>query len=158
MRRACLPFRKTTSKPSTNIAKEDVKVIQRHSSAWAVLVVLLAPPVQADPPQKIDFAHGVAPLLKARCAECHTNGKYKGGLSLDTRADVLRKKVVVPGKSADSELFQRITSTDPDERMPPKGAPLSPQEIALVKAWIDQGLSWDAGFTFKRSTYVPTLK
>ena len=39
-------------------------------------------------PKKIDFAHEIAPLLKARCAECHTNGKYKGSISFDTREDV----------------------------------------------------------------------
>src|SRR5262249_5781466 len=59
----------------------------------------------ADAPKKIDFAHDILPILKARCAECHTNGKYKGSLSLDTRADLLRAKVVVPGKSAASELI-----------------------------------------------------
>src|SRR6266436_1962792 len=72
-------------------------------------------PAGAQAPQPIDFAHDIVPLLKARCAECHTNGKYKGSFSLDTRAEILKKKAVVPGKSADSELFQRITSTDPEK-------------------------------------------
>src|SRR5262245_19799780 len=48
---------------------------------------------QAKP---IDFAHDVLPLLKARCAECHTNCKYKGSFSLDTRDTILAKKAVVP--------------------------------------------------------------
>jgi hypothetical protein len=111
-----------------------------------------------EPPKKIDFAHDVVPLLKARCAECHTNGKYKGGLSLDTRAALLKTKAVVPGKSAASELLKRITSSDPEYRMPPKGKPLSAAEVARLRAWIDQGLPWDAGFTFKVSTYVAPLR
>jgi hypothetical protein len=119
---------------------------------------MLAANALADPPKKIDFAHDIVPLLKARCAECHTNGKYKGSLSMDTRADLLKSKAVVAGKSADSELLQRVLSTDPDERMPPKGKPLSPAEVALVRAWIDQGVPWDTGFTFKVNTYVAPLR
>ncbi len=128
---------------------------------FGLFLPLAAPhpaPVQPPPPKKIDFAHDVAPLLKARCAECHTNGKYKGGFSLDTREALLKTKAVVPGKSAAGELLKRVTSTDADFRMPPKGKPLSPQETALLKAWIDEGLTWDAGFTFKAVAYVAPLK
>src|SRR5262245_25123905 len=114
------------------------------------------PKVEATP--KIDFAHDIAPLIKARCAECHTNGKYKSSVSMDTRADLLKSKVVVPGKSAVSEVVKRITSDDPEKRMPPKGKPLSAKEIGLFKAWIDQGLVWEPGYTFKKSTYVAPLK
>ncbi len=39
----------------------------------------------AAEPKLIDFAHDIVPLLKARCAKCHTNGEYKGSFSLDTR-------------------------------------------------------------------------
>ena len=49
-------------------------------------------PVQADAPKPVDFAHAIAPLIKARCAECHTNGKYKAGLSMDTRESLLKSK------------------------------------------------------------------
>jgi hypothetical protein len=112
----------------------------------------------AQAPKKIDFAHDIVPLLKARCAECHTNGKYKAGMSFDTREDLLKTKTVVPGKSAASELLRRVTSKDKDVRMPPKGEPLTAKEVELLRAWIDEGLAWDAGFTFKASTYVAPLK
>jgi len=108
--------------------------------------------------QKIDFVHDIAPIIKARCSECHTNGKYKGSLSLETRQSLLKARVAVPGRSAASELVKRITSDDPDERMPPKGKPLSAKEVALIKTWIDQGLPWEAGFTFKTNTYLAPLK
>ncbi len=114
--------------------------------------------VQAQPAKKVDFAHDVEPILKARCARCHTNGKYKGSFSLDTRADVLKKKAVVPGKSADSEIIKRVTSADKDVRMPPEGEPLSAREIALLRTWIDEGFAWEDGFSFKVATYVPPLK
>src|SRR5205809_1058656 len=67
------------------------------SRFWFVLLLLAAvAPARAEAPKKIDFAHDIVPILKARCAECHTNGKYKGSLSLDTRADLLKSKAVVP--------------------------------------------------------------
>ncbi|HZY86489.1 MAG TPA: PSD1 and planctomycete cytochrome C domain-containing protein [Gemmataceae bacterium] len=128
-------------------------------AALALVLCLLAPAAaRAEAPKPVDFAHDVVPLLKARCAECHTNGKQKGGLSLDTRAALLKAKAALPGKSADSELLKRVTSADPDERMPPKGAPLSAREIALLRAWIDQGLPWQEGFSFKAATYLAPLK
>jgi hypothetical protein len=114
-------------------------------------------PARAEPP-KVDFSHDIVPILKARCASCHTNGKYKGSFSLDTREEILKQKAVVPGKHATSELFKRITSKDPDVRMPSKGEPLTEKQIALFAAWIDQGLSWEAGFSFKANSYVPPLK
>jgi hypothetical protein len=120
--------------------------------------LLVVSSCRAADPKPVDFAHDIVPILKARCAECHTNGKYKGSLSLDTREAVLKSKAVVPGKSAASELFKRITSNDDKERMPSKGERLPAKEIALVKAWIDEGFQWDDGFTFKRRIYVAPLK
>lgn len=132
--------------------------------AWSRLAAALAGLAalttlgRAEPPKKVDFAHDIVPLIRARCAECHTSGTYKGSLSLDTRETVLKSQAVVPGKSGESELFQRITSDDPDVRMPPKGQRLTAREVALFKAWIDQGLAWQEGFSFKGSAYVAPLK
>src|SRR5437773_269368 len=85
-------------------------------------------PVLGQQPKPIDFAHDIVPLIKARCAECHTNGTYKGSLSLDTRATILKAKVVVPGKSGQSDLIKRITSNDEKERMPLNRERLSAKE------------------------------
>jgi Protein of unknown function (DUF1553)/Protein of unknown function (DUF1549)/Planctomycete cytochrome C len=111
----------------------------------------------ADPPNAVDFSHEVVPILKARCAKCHTNGTYKGSLSLDTRADVV-KKAAVPGKANASEMIRRITNSDADERMPPEGARLTDKEVQTLRAWIDEGLNWESGFTFKPRTYNAPLK
>src|SRR2546421_9595329 len=123
-----------------------------------LILVALTTRAAADSGKKVDFAHDIVPLLKARCAECHTNGKYKGSQSLDTRADLVKTRAAVPGKSADSELIRRVATKDPDERMPPKGPPLSVREIDLLRAWIDQGLAWEDGFSFKAAIYVAPLK
>src|ERR1700731_1399589 len=108
---------------------------------WMSLIALafLTTSSRSQPPKMVDFAHDIIPLLKARCAECHTSGKYKGSFSLDTRADVLKAKAVVPGKSGASELIKRVTSTDKEVRMPAKGEPLTGKQIELLRAWIDEG-------------------
>src|SRR5215831_16011472 len=54
-----------------------------------LLVGALAGPARAGSQKPVDFAHDIVPLLKARCAECHTGGKRKGGLSLNTRESIL---------------------------------------------------------------------
>jgi len=106
----------------------------------------------------IDFAHNVAPIIKLRCAECHTNGKYKGSFSMDTREDLLKSMAVRPGKSGMSDLIERVTSDRPDHRMPPKGDRLTTKQVDLLKAWIDQGLPWEPGYSFKSANYVPPLE
>jgi hypothetical protein len=107
---------------------------------------------------RIDFAHDIVPLLKKRCGECHTNGTRQGELSLDTRESILQSRIVVPGKSQESELIRRVESTDPEQRMPAKGPALTNREIGLLKAWIDQGLAWERGFSFARSDYEAPLR
>jgi hypothetical protein len=115
----------------------------------AFAFLLLAVPAPAA--DEVDFAHDVLPLLKARCAECHTDGKSKGGFSFDTREALLKSK-------KRDKIVGRVTSTDADERMPPKGQPLTVKEVATLKTWIDQDLPWQPGFTFAKSVYVAPLK
>src|SRR5947209_4575959 len=113
--------------------------VRTPAAVLALTAAVCATPARAADP--VDFAHDVLPLLKARCAECHTNGKYKGGVSYDTRSEAV-KKAVVAGKSGDSLLVQRITAKDPEERMPPTDPPLTEKEVAVFKAWIDAGAPW----------------
>ena len=91
-------------------------------------IACFAGPSPADEPpttRPIDFAHDITPLIKSHCAKCHTDGTYKGSFSLDTRETMLKSKAVVPGKSGESELIERLTSDDPEFRMPPKGPRLT---------------------------------
>ena len=108
--------------------------------------------------EPVDFAHNVAPIIRLRCAECHTSGKYKGAFSMDTREDMLKSMAIKPGKSATSELIGRVVSDKPDHRMPPKGDRLTSKQVDLLKAWIDQGLPWEPGYSFKTSSYLPPLE
>ncbi len=112
----------------------------------------------ADPvPPRIDFSHEIAPVIKNRCVRCHADGTYKGAFSLDTRESAVKSKAIVPGKATESELVERLQSNDPEFRMPPEGKRLSPAEVARFSAWIDQGLTWEPGFTFKTGAYVAPL-
>jgi hypothetical protein len=95
----------------------------------------------------INFKRDIQPIFEQRCYECHGEKKQKSGIRLDRKAAVFKggdsgKPAVVPNKSAESPLVQRVTSKDPDELMPPKGDPLTEAQIALLRAWIDQGAVW----------------
>lgn len=131
----------------------------RYALALVGFGLALSPTAAQPPGKSADFAHDVVPILKAKCAKCHTNGTYKGGLSLDTRDELVKSKAVVSGKSALSELHKRVASTDDELRMPPGNAtPLTAKEVAVLAKWIDDGLPWEPGFTFKPATYLAPLK
>jgi mono/diheme cytochrome c family protein len=109
--------------------------------ACALTSLLIAKPAPSVSAQAaIDFERDIRPLLHARCSECHGATKPKAGLRFDQKASAM--KVITPGKSSESELIRRITSTDKLEMMPPTGERLTPREIALLKAWIDAGAHW----------------
>jgi mono/diheme cytochrome c family protein len=100
------------------------------------------PTLPAPAPGHIDFARDVQPILTNFCVECHGPAKQKGSLRLDQRASPLDTGNIVAGKSANSPLVHRVAGTGPEGRMPPRGAPLTPRQIALLRAWIDQGAEW----------------
>lgn len=133
-------------------------MVSRLVTATGLLLGLTTSLTAQQPSGKLDFAHDVVPILKAHCAKCHTNGTYKGGLSFDTREAILKSKTVVPGKSAESELLKRVLSKDKETRMPASGEPLTEKEIGILNAWVDEGLSWEPGFSFKPSVYVAPIK
>lgn len=112
---------------------------------------------QLPPPatQPVSFAKDIKPILEARCVNCHGHGRAKGDFKIDTRETFLTGgaagTAVVPGKSADSYLIELVMGFDPDSVMPKKGTKLTPEQIGLLRAWIDQGLKWDADFSFARA-------
>ena len=92
-------------------------------------------------------AEQVRALFSSRCRECHGPDSQEGGLrlDLDPRSPDETAAVVVAGSRGTSALHERVTSTDPDRRMPPRGKALSAEEIELVGAWIDAGAAWPEG-------------
>ena len=109
---------------------------------------LFAQPPQVTSNAPIDFNRGIRPILSNRCLACHgpDSGQREAGLRLDDEASATKplqsgQTAVVPGQPDASELMRRITTTDPDIRMPPPefGAPLTVAEQDLLKHWISQG-------------------
>src|SRR6185369_4872955 len=79
--------------------------------------------------------------------ECHGPSQQMRGLRLDRRRDALPNRVgangsrIVPGNSAGSLLYRRVTAEQSSARMPPSG-PLPQEQISVLKSWIDQGADW----------------
>lgn len=138
-----------------------VILLQEHlSEAWFRNIRIR--PLPKATGRKIDFAHDVLPVLRKHCAECHAGTKKKGGLAMNTRAELLRGgesgAVVVPGNAAKSRLIELLESTDEGEWMPPEGNRVSATDIAGLKKWINEGLPWDTGVTIGKSGWEPPLK
>lgn len=88
------------------------------------------------------FEQRIRPLLIANCIDCHGPDKQKGGLRLDSRAGWQTGgdsgPALVPGKLAESKLWQAVSYADRDLRMPPKRK-LKDSELADLKSWIESG-------------------
>ena len=104
------------------------------------------PPAAAGAAGPVSYEREVKPLLMARCYACHGNGTRLGDFQIDTREGLLTggqtHPVVVPGSSAKSFLIKMVSGEAPGEIMPARGPRLTPPEIGLLRAWIDQGLSF----------------
>ncbi|HYF35012.1 MAG TPA: c-type cytochrome domain-containing protein, partial [Prosthecobacter sp.] len=95
----------------------------------------------------LDYERDVYPILKANCIACHNKTTTKADLNMET-PDLMKKggesgAGLVPGKAADSAIFQAAVHTW-ESPMPPKGnkvgaVNLKPEELGLLKRWIDEG-------------------
>jgi hypothetical protein len=121
---------------------------------------------QAEPKVKaINFDRQIRPILADNCYACHgpDDKARKAKLRLDVKEKALgHGSVIVPGKAAASELIERISSDDPDVRMPPAktGKRLTPDQVELLRQWIDQGAKWSTHWAFVRPERpkVPAVK
>jgi hypothetical protein len=98
---------------------------------------------------KIDFARQVQPVFERSCYSCHGAKAQLGGLRLDAKNVAMQGgqsgRIIVPGDSAASTLYQRIAGLGDQARMPMGGKPLEAAEIRIIKAWIEQGAVWPEG-------------
>jgi len=88
----------------------------------------------------VDFVRDIQPIFQANCEKCHGATKASGFLRLDAKQIAL--KVVSAGNSKDSRLMQRILGEGGQPRMPMGGEPLKPEQIELIRKWIDEGAQW----------------
>lgn len=114
-----------------------------------LLACLLAPPGPLVGGEPVDYLRDVKPVLKQRCFACHGALKQQAKLRLDTAALIRtggrHGPAVVPGRAAGSLLIRRVIHPDATGRMPPVGKPLTEAQVALLRAWIDQGAPAPAG-------------
>ncbi len=109
------------------------------------LLALALPPIfktsaSYNPQAQIDFVRDIQPIFQANCEKCHGATKASGFLRLDTKQ--LALKVITPGDARDSRLLQRILGEGGQPRMPMGGEPLKPEQIELIRQWIDAGAVW----------------
>ena len=101
-----------------------------------------------------DFDKDIKPILESTCVRCHGETRQKSSFRLDTRAGLLKggeenEQVIVEGHSDQSPLIRLVAGLVEDIPMPPKkeGVTLTPQQIGLLRAWIDAGAKYPAGVT-----------
>ena len=124
---------------------------------FALLAVVLAVTFCFADATEVSFDRDIRPILSDNCFHCHGPDaqERKAKLRLDTRsgalADLGGYSSVAPGDPAKSELFLRISSDDPEEKMPPHDSNrnLSKKEIDLLKQWIAEGAKWKGHWTFE---------
>lgn len=102
---------------------------------------------------EVDFNADVRPIINNKCISCHGGVKQSGGFSLLYREEALEKtesgkSAIIPGEPEESELMKRITSHDERIRMPLEKEPLTEEEIAIFRKWIEQGAEWQEHWSF----------
>jgi cytochrome c553 len=128
---------------------------------WPIVLGILS--LASDGAMAADFDRDVRPVLAARCYSCHGPDaeSRKAGLRLDTFEGATARlrsgrAAVVPGRPEASALSARVTSRDPDERMPPEGhEPLTAAEAESIRSWIAQGAEYTAPWAFRAMADAP---
>jgi hypothetical protein len=120
-------------------------------------LLALAVVSRAAVPDKPGYNRDIRPILSNNCFYCHgpDEKKREAKLRLDVRENALAEHdsghAIVPGKPDESELLSRILSHDKDEVMPPpkaKKAPLTAEQIATLRRWIEQGAVYEGHWAF----------
>lgn len=110
------------------------------------LLPVAAIQASAATPPTVDFVRDVQPILAHHCYECHGPVTKKADLRWDRRDSVLNHKdrPIIPGQPDKSPLIDSVTEANDTRPMPPegKGTPLSAQQVATLKAWVQQGANW----------------
>jgi Protein of unknown function (DUF1553)/Protein of unknown function (DUF1549)/Concanavalin A-like lectin/glucanases superfamily/Planctomycete cytochrome C len=112
---------------------------------------------QTSAADRVDFSRDIRPLLSDACFTCHgpAEAARESELRLDTRAgafvDLGDHRAIVPGDPDASSLYQRLTTDDEDERMPPTGSDkrLDADQVELVRRWIAQGADYSEHWAFE---------
>jgi hypothetical protein len=104
-------------------------------------------------PKAVDFSRDIRPIFNQNCTSCHGGVRQKNGVSFIFREEALGtgksgRRTIVPGNPDASELIARVTSKDPDVRMPYHAPALPPEQVALLRRWIKEGAKWTDHWAF----------
>jgi WD40 repeat protein len=103
--------------------------------------------------EPVSYEKDIEPILAAKCAFCHSGNVKEGKLDLGSYDTLMkggkRGAAVVPGKAAESRIVQLAGKTDRPSMPPKSEEPLTPEELALLKLWIDQGAKAPSGTRLK---------
>ena len=108
-------------------------------------ILALAIATSASPAAEVDYARNIQPILSEHCFHCHgpDEKKREAEMRLDTREGALAKSdqhaiAIVSGDPDASELIRRVTTTDPDDVMPPpdQHKPVNSTQVKLLREWI----------------------
>src|SRR2546430_1864148 len=107
----------------------------------AALVLTLR--AYADDKSPIPYKQ-VQPIFAKHCLSCHDAKEAEGKLVMETYASLMKGgedgAAIIPGKADESPLIQQVEHKEKPFMPPPKkGDRLSPEEIALLRRWIDSG-------------------
>jgi hypothetical protein len=138
--------------------------MEKNFQSLLLVVGLLSTSALAAEPPLVDYNQHVRAILSDRCYKCHgpDSENRQAELRFDQSEIALQAQagsglqVIQPGKPSRSELYRRITSTDPDLQMPPPGSKLelTLPEIEILGRWIKQGARWDGHWSFQSPKQV----
>ena len=156
--------RGSTRSQRSRLAAIRVSDLLRHCTFRQLLAIILWCPWLSGSvtavERTIDFDRDIRPIFAQNCLVCHGPSESEAGLRLDSQEGATTRlesgmRAVVPRRAAESELLTRVTSQDPDSRMPPEGDGLSSAEVSKLRRWIDEGANWQSHWAYRPLTTAP---
>src|SRR5205814_576541 len=124
-----------------------LSIIAALAAAGSVGVLLSAQAAAPAAQSPIVFARDIQPILEQNCLSCHGEALQLWKFDLRTRESALRGgehgSDIVPGSAEQSRMYRRVAGLEKPS-MPAQGTPLTADQIAAVKKWIDAGAVWEA--------------
>lgn len=129
-----------------------------HWLAGLLVVTMLCQGCHTTPEDTLSYSQDIQPILASKCYTCHgpDPSNREAGLRLDIRDSLF---VTLPSESTavslshplESELIRRISSDDPEYKMPPADFPksLDAEEVALLSRWVASGVPWENHWAFE---------
>jgi hypothetical protein len=134
------------------------RLLRNLANATAILAAWqVGGAVDAQDKDAPRFNRDIRPILSDRCFPCHGHdpGNRKAELRLDT-PEGATEWAIIPGDAENSEVITRVSSDDPEYRMPPRDSkkrPLTAEQVELIRRWIDAGAEYEPHWA-----YIPPKK